>query len=373
MNPAILNRAADIVDNVRERGRPARSSRHFAPASGRDARRPARHPVLIGIAGCALLAAGPAARSADANFQAFCTEKAAAAAQAGTATVAGRDGWLFLDKDLRHAGHKDFTAAFAGPNRDPVPAIADFAKQLAAGGTKLILVPVPPKPLVQAAETGGPAVDTAAARAPVEALYAKLKERGVTVVDLFAAFRAAAADGKALVYCRTDTHWSGRGCELAAAALAAAVRDAGVPAGKVPFKAERREMEIAGDLAGGLAPPAPKEKLDLGFVSGADGAAPADDRASPILLLGDSHVLVFHAGGDMHAQGAGLADHLAKELAAPVDVLGVRGSGATACRVSLYRRSKADPAYLAGKKLVIWCLAEREFTEADGWRAVPVK
>ena len=199
------------------------------------------------------------------------------------------------------------------------------------------------------------------------------KAQGVVVLDLFAAFRAAAADGKAPVYCRTDTHWSGRGCEIAAAAIAAAVRDAGVPAGKLAFKIERRETEIEGDLAAGLTPPAPKEKLELGFVTGPDGAAPADDRASPVLLLGDSHVLVFHAGGDMHAQGAGLADLLAKELAAPLDVLGVRGSGATSCRVSLYRRSKADPAYLAAKKVVVWCFAEREFTEADGWRIVPVR
>ena len=35
------------------------------------------------------------------------------------------------------------------------------------------------------------------------------------------------------------------------------------------------------------------------------------DRTSPVLVLGDSHVLVFHDGGDMHAAGAGLPDQLA--------------------------------------------------------------
>ena len=98
----------------------------------------------------------------------------------------------------------------------------------------------------------------------------------------------------------------------------------------------------------------------------APGAA-LEDKASPVLLLGDSHTLVFHAGADMHGTGAGLADQLAAELGIAVDVIGVRGSGATPARVNLMRRAKADPAYLAGKKVVIWCFAARDFTESTGW------
>ncbi len=41
-------------------------------------------------------------------------------------------------------------------------------------------------------------------------------------------------------------------------------------------------------------------------------------RESPVLLLGDSHALVFHAGEDLHGSGAGLADHLALSLGFPV-------------------------------------------------------
>ena len=68
---------------------------------------------------------------------------------------------------------------------------------------------------------------------------------------------------------------------------------------------------------------------------------------------------------------AGLADQLAAELRITVDVIGVRGSGATPARVNLLRRAKADEAYLAGKKAVIWCFAAREFTESNGWSLVP--
>jgi alginate O-acetyltransferase complex protein AlgJ len=113
----------------------------------------------------------------------------------------------------------------------------------------------------------------------------------------------------------------------------------------------------------------PPEKIRLPFVTDESGGTPADWRESPVLLLGDSHTLVFHAGEDMHGTGAGLADQLALELGFPVDVVGVRGSGATPARINLFRRKDN----MAGKKLVIWCFSAREFTEAaGGWRLVPV-
>ena len=54
------------------------------------------------------------------------------------------------------------------------------------------------------------------------------------------------------------------------------------------------------------------------------------------------------------------------------DVLGVRGSCSTPARINLMRRANADPKYLAGKKVIIWCFTAREFTEGQGWRLVPV-
>ena len=64
------------------------------------------------------------------------------------------------------------------------------------------------------------------------------------------------------------------------------------------------------------------------------------------MLLGDSHNLVFHAGDDMLASGAGLPDQLALELGFPVDLVAVRGSGATPARINLFRRAQKDPYVL---------------------------
>ena len=74
----------------------------------------------------------------------------------------------------------------------------------------------------------------------------------------------------------------------------------------------------------------------------------------------------------MHARGAGLADQLALELGFPVDLIAVRGSGATPARINLFRRAQRDPDYWQDKKLVIWVFTAREFTHADGWRIVPI-
>jgi alginate O-acetyltransferase complex protein AlgJ len=54
-----------------------------------------------------------------------------------------------------------------------------------------------------------------------------------------------------------------------------------------------------------------------------------------------------------------------------VDLVAVRGSGATPARVNLLRRARTE-GYLAKKKVVIWCFGAREFTEASGWQKVPV-
>jgi alginate O-acetyltransferase complex protein AlgJ len=326
--------------------------------------------ALLGL--LALAAAPPAARAEDAR--ADLARVASEAQAAGKAALAGRDGWLFLVAELRHLGAGRFWGADAArasrapkPEwQDPLPAILDFRDQLAGAGIELLLVPVPPKAaVVPGAVPGLEVPPSARLDAADAAFYALLRERGVEVLDLQPELGAEA-------FCRTDSHWSGSGLERAAARIAERVRSrpwyASVP--KRDFASERRETRIRGDLArmlGGAAPA--EETLPLRLVSGPDGAPPAPSRESPLLLLGDSYTLVFHAGGDMHARGAGLADQLALELGFAVDLVGVRGSGATPARINLARR----PGGLAGKRLVVWTFGAREWTEApQGWARVPV-
>jgi alginate O-acetyltransferase complex protein AlgJ len=197
----------------------------------------------------------------------------------------------------------------------------------------------------------------------------------VRVLDLVPDFLVDKSEAQ--LYCRQDTHWSGAACERVAQLLAHEIRDRPwypeIP--KHEFAHETKFVEITGDLRGELNNSAsPKESLPLRFVGTRNGGAldsVPPDADSPVILMGDSHNLVFHVGGDLHAVGAGLPDQLALELGFAVDVVAVRGSGATPARINLMRRARS-PGYLAGKKLVIWCFAAREFTESPGWMQVPI-
>jgi hypothetical protein len=286
----------------------------------------------------------------------------------------GRGGWLFLTGELRYLGAGRFWGADAlrasrsrkPAHADPLPGILAFRNQLRARGVELLVVPVPAKAaLVPLAVPGLP--EGAAANGRLDAasaeFYALLEERGVEVLDLQPLLAAVPGEGRG--FCRNDTHWCGAGIELAAARIAERVRArswyAEVP--KRHYAAERREIEIEGDLARKLGEaPIRREAVRLRFVSEA-GAPVAPSRGSPLLLLGDSLSLVFHEGGDLHARGAGLPDQLALELGFPVDLVAVRGSGETSARISLARRGD-----VASKKLVVWCFTARVFTESHlGW------
>jgi alginate O-acetyltransferase complex protein AlgJ len=258
---------------------------------------------------------------------------------------------------------------------DPLPVILDFHHQLQAAGIELLFVPVPPKAAIYADRLPRPRPETSGrADAAAAAFYQLLRERGVDVLDLAPELERLRVSEKRPLYCRQDSHWAGPAIELTARRIAewARARPFAAAWPREAFADEPVELEITGDLWKLLGDDSlPRERVRLRMVGRrAFGAlAPIEpSRQSPVLLLGDSHNLVWH-DGDMHARGAGLPDHLARELGFPVDLVAVPGSGATPARVNLLRRGDS----LAGKKLVVWVLSAREFTEAPrGWRPVPI-
>jgi alginate O-acetyltransferase complex protein AlgJ len=322
----------------------------------------------------------------DRAFRELCAAKAETVPE-GKMTVSGSDGWLFLKSELTHVSAGTFWGEGAAKvsksrkpeNADPMPAILDFKRQLDELGIELILLPVPPKAALYpdklsadiAANAKGdlPRVDTAH-----QELYKLLADAGVQVIDLYPVFAKMRAAGNE-PFCKQDTHYSGSACVEIAKLIAASLKakDRCRAIATTAFVGTVRPTEIAGDLWKDLADETvPRETLALRFVSGPDGEVVPADKASPVLLLGDSHTLVFNAGNDMHTRGAGLADQLSLELGFAIDLLGVRGSGATPARAGLYRRGGGQSEYIKGKKAVIWCFTAREFTESSRWSIVPV-
>ncbi len=303
-------------------------------------------------------------------------EKAAEAEAQQTTVVSGEEGWLFFAPELRAMSVGQFwgdaavrASRTSNPKfADPLPAILDFKAQLDRAGIALIFVPIPAKATIYPEMISEHGDTTARTDEYHLKFYNILRAHGVNVLDLTPIFLKNRFTDAGPIYCKQDTHWSGQGCVLAAAAIAEAI---GTPVWveEIPkrnIEIETRTVEITGDLWRELGDEKlQKQQLQLTYVKEGVGAS---WRASPVVLLGDSHNLVFHAGADMHAQGAGLPDQLAYQLGFPVDVVAVRGSGATPSRLNLYRRRDN----MKGKRVVVWCLSVREFTEGQGWRKVPI-
>lgn len=300
------------------------------------------------------------------------------------AAGAGVDGWLFFAGELRLLSLGRFWGVDAArvsrahkPDlADSVPAILDFQQQLKARGIELVVVPVPPKAAIYPEKIVSGFDVRSNDPAPVlRRFYDELRTAGIDVLDLTSLLIQNRENPRGAVFCKTDSHWSGIGCVLAAQAIAERIRQKlPAPTVRKEYVSDWKEVHVTGDLAGLLPPDTHKpgpEKIAVQSVSEkGNGAAVESDPNSPLLLLGDSHTLVYH---DFLAERSGLMDQLALELGFASDLIGTRGSGATPVRLNLYRRSLKDAGYLARKKVVVWCFAAREFTEAtEGWAKAPI-
>jgi alginate O-acetyltransferase complex protein AlgJ len=341
----------------------------------------ARGACAIVLSLCGWATADDASQSVD--FRAAIANRYADSQSSTATAMAGQDGWCFFVPELRALSIGPFwgenaakTSRASNPDHaNPLPAILDFQKQLSKKGIALLIVPVPAKAAVYPEKllsiSNDNDVDPARIDQHHSEFYEILRKEGVNVLDLLPLFLEHRNDAGGPLYCKTDSHWSGRGLALAAQAISEKTSHLDLKSPQPSsLKTELRDVVITGDLALMLNEKDPtRETIPLTFVGEGTELNPvATSRTSPVLLIGDSHTLIFH-DPTLFAKGAGLPDHLTYRLGTPIDLVGVRGSGATTTRIELARRRDN----LSGKKLVIWCFSFREFTESTtGWRKVPV-
>ena len=163
--------------------------------------------------------------------------------------LAGRGGWLFYTPGVDYLVER--------PPVHPPPdagtesallAIRSFHDQLADRGIRLLLVVVPGKASVYPNRLtrrfdAGRVVDS-----PTKLFVQRLREAGIETVDLITTFRRARAaklDSERPLFLSRDTHWTGTGVRLAAAAVAERVQQLGwIEPGTVAF--ETQTLRIAG-------------------------------------------------------------------------------------------------------------------------------
>jgi len=322
---------------------------------------------LLVLAAAALATAVETAPAAIRTGLAELTERLPAA----TFVIKGQDDWYFLRSELRSYSCGRFWGADAAKtarsakDQDPLAAILAFHRMVSAAGITLIVVPVPGKVAIYPDK-----VDAAFACADRwdeahQAFLATLAESQVLAIDLvpdFLSLRRGGVDP----FAKQDSHWSPAGMRVAAERIAALVMAQDWYGGiaKRKFPGHSASVEARGDLVQMLnEEDVGPERFEVIRVPGAD-----PDAASPLVLLGDSHTLVYH-DPTLLAEQAGLSDQLASLLDMRLDLVGVKGSGANGSRAVLARRKDN----LAGKNCLVWVFTAREFTESnDGWKVIPV-
>ncbi|MBM41316.1 MAG: hypothetical protein CL483_05250 [Acidobacteria bacterium] len=309
------------------------------------------------------------------SFRSELTRLAQDAKQRPDGAVIGVDGWHFHGPELANVG---------APPRRPDAAtrtVLDVKAQLDSVGVELLLVPIPSKSIIfpekVASELEIP-IPVPRFDPELQAVYETLRAAGVEVLDLTRRFIRERFHPEGPLFCRTDRHWSGTGCTEAASAIGEWVRDRAWfdELTTEEFGAAWYSTTIEGDLA--TTDTSEREELRLrGIVrSTTEGpVSPAPDRASPIILLGDRHSLVFHSGVGIEVRGAGLPEQLAFELGAAVDLVAEADDLGTARgRQRLSDRAGTEEGFWASKRLVIWCFASSSLANDQGWtptRLVP--
>jgi hypothetical protein len=311
---------------------------------------------------------------------------AALVEQAGDRPViAGSDEWLHLRSELQFLASEPFWGGQAeSPKTDPFASIVDLHNRLSELDIQLILAPAPPRAVVYA-DTLFDELPTDEHGLPLrldptlQAFYEALREEGVTVVDTTDAFIAARQNETELgrVCCQQDTHWSPRGLALTASAVYAALTADGEPEWFEDLEyadispAEPQALTYVGDMADRLDGFAGQQTTDMITIIN-NGEEPLTfDSSSPILLLADSHGLVFSSGKDMHSEHAGFGEHLSLEFGLPIDLMAQKGSG-DAVRRNLARRFIQKPNEAEGKRVLIYTFTARTFTTGRNWTPVPL-
>ncbi len=300
---------------------------------------------------------------------------ASRATAAQGSALRGLGDWFFVTREIAHYGSAPgwATAVADGPKASsPLDAIAACRDNLASAGIELVLVPVPGKVVLHAHQLLPPLAASPERLDRAErAFYDSLEQRGVTVIDLTPVF----AQLKDEPFCHQDSHYSPAGQQAAAAAVATLIKSrpwyAAQPTQQVTTG--NATVAVTGDLAQLAGEPLPaKEQLvvrqvRIGEVFADDESLATQRRASPIVLMGDSHCLVYGSGGDLLADHASFASQLTAETGLHVDVVANRGSGLNAPRIELIRRKDR----LAGKTIVVWLFTARLFTQTtESWKVL---
>lgn len=305
----------------------------------------------------------------------------------------GRQPWLFYRQGLDYLIEPGFLeprqlAHRAAPSDlgdilqpDPRPAILQLKADLDERDIQLVVMPTPVKPTIHPEHfaLGFANREEPLRPASTETFIRELEDNGVLVFDAAPVLADAKRRTGVAQYLTTDTHWRPEALELVAAHLNDFVtQNVNLPpTPPVSYFSKQVEVTHLGDIARMLDLPDeqhryPYESVQLRQIQTADRGLWQASRSADVLLLGDSFSNIYSLAEMGWGEAAGLAEQLSFLMQRPVDRIVQNADGAFATRQLLGRELASGRDRLAGKRLVIFQFAEREFARGD-WRLVDLK
>ena len=354
----------------------------------------------------------------------------------------GKDRWLFyrpaidyligtgfLDRKKLIARSMSGTEWQPAPQPDPMIAIFQLQKQLAARGIQLIVMPVPVKPMIHPEkfsnryehynkvlqnpsfrklklELENPELFfkryeeflRSYRRVPVEKArrswywqfveaLAELEEAKedilksrVLLFDIGLDLAEKKKNTGMVQFLETDTHWRPETMRWAAIKLKDFIESNIKLSEKNHIRYTRTSKKISnlGDIALMMKLPSDQkifkqQEIDYYQVTRGNHLW-RPDMTAEILLLGDSFSNVYSLNEMGWGEAGGFAEQLSYELKKPVDAIIRNDNGAYATREMLSQELASGKDRLAGKKIVVWQFAVRELAVGD-WRvkSTPMK
>ncbi len=271
----------------------------------------------------------------------------------------GLDHWLFFQPDLRYLWSREF----ASDPVSPESAIAAFSSALARRGIRLVIVPVPGKPLIHPERFSRAA--SSLPEPPQNPEWDRFRERlrsacgdaQPILVDPTGLLWERKAEGPQ--YLRSDTHWQPDAMRAAAERVAQELRaHVPLPPPEAIATPDRLSVTGIGDIARMLRLPDSSPWLS------AENVAPRRISKlrgpAPVLLLGDSFSNIYAQTALGWGAEGGFAAELSHALGLPVSTIARNNDGASATRQILADSLRRGEDPLVGVRVVVWEFAMRE-------------
>jgi alginate O-acetyltransferase complex protein AlgJ len=293
----------------------------------------------------------------------------------------GKEDWVFFRKDIDYITGGDLSTQ--PKEKNPIPHLVELKKFLEKKNINLLFMPIPNKSEVYYENL------------PIDADWENFdgilnpygrkflrdcQEAGIEVIDLLPLLLDAKKDDSNHdedLYQRQDTHWTNRGLQIAATAVADRIKEyawiGALAEHETEYSTRDTTFQRQGDIVDKL--PAEKQKAFPAVTLKATQVLTPEGKLfnarrnveAPILLMGDSFTGVFEL---IDCKGAGIGANMAVKLNSPVDVVTSWGGGPMVTNKMLRTHTK----YLPHKRVVVYIMVARDLYDyANGWQPLKTK